>query len=100
MSLCLCVSVSLCLPLCLSFPPFLPLSFCASVSLSLCVFHTRSPAQVLLLADDAPAEPVEIPPGLLDLLSTSYIRIYMEFATPRNATALSFFGATGVTPCP
>eukprot|EP01044_Picomonas_judraskeda_P007393 COSAG03_NODE_792_length_5834_cov_22.439058_5_plen_56_part_00 len=55
---------------------------------------------MLLLADDAPAEPVEIPPGLLDLLSTSYIRIYMEFATPRNATALSFFGATGATPCP
>ena len=55
---------------------------------------------VLLLADDAPAEPVEVPDGLLQLLETRYIRLYLEFAVPRNASAMPFFGTTGRTPCP
>ena len=55
---------------------------------------------VLLLADDAPAEPVEVPDGLLQLLETKYIRLYLEFAVPTSASAMPFFGATGRTPCP
>ena len=55
---------------------------------------------VLLLADGAPAEPVEIPDGLIALLSTSYIRLYIEFAVPTSAAAMPFGGATGRTPCP
>jgi hypothetical protein len=68
-----------------------------------CTTAARSLANgsgVLLLADDAPAEPVEVPDGLLQLLETRYIRLYLEFAVPRSASAMPFFATTGRTPCP
>ena len=55
---------------------------------------------VLLLADDAPLNPAVLPDGLLGLCSERYIRVFVEYAIPTRAAALSEFGVTGRTPCP